>query len=159
MAHMLRLSALLGVVATVILSAAACTAVANPVVRGKVEGGGSATELRLRWAQWQTTGIRSYGFNLERSCFCTAEAITPVRVDVRDGRVVSVRALTDGRQLSQQFVPTIDSLFRWAIREADADGNVEVAYDPLLSFPVRLVIGTLANDAGTAYHVADLVPK
>ena len=152
------LSLLLTIAASVTLSAASCTPAADPARRDEgVGGSGSEGSLRQRWAQWQATGIRSYGFNLERSCFCPVEAITPARVDVRDGRVVSVRTLIDGRALPLQSVPTIDSLFRWAIREAAQNGHVEVTYDPLLSHPVRLVIGTLANDAGTSYHVADLV--
>jgi Family of unknown function (DUF6174) len=152
------LSIFFSVVASVTLSAASCKPAVNPTVRAEgVDGNGSEGELRQRWIQWQEKGIRSYGFNLERSCFCPVEAIAPARVDVRDGRVVSVRALSDGRSLPTQFVPTIDSLFRWAIREASQNGHVEVTYDPLLSHPVRMVIGTLANDAGTAYHVADLV--
>ena len=154
------LSLLLTIAASVTLSAASCTPAADPARRDEgVGGSGSEGSLRQRWAQWQATGIRSYGFNLERSCFCPVEAITPARVDVRDGRVVSVRALIDGRALPLQSVPTIDSLFRWAIREAAQNGHVEVTYDPLLSHPVRLVIGTLANDAGTSYHVADLVAQ
>ncbi len=152
------LSLLLTVAASTMLSAASCTPAADPALHGEgVDGGNSAGALRQRWAQWQATGIRSYGFNLERSCFCAVEAITPARVDVRDGRVVAVRALVDGRALSPESVPTIDSLFRWAIREAAQNGHVEVTYDPRFSYPVRLVIGTLANDAGTSYHVADLV--
>jgi hypothetical protein len=151
-------SVFLSVVASfLVLLAAACTPVADPLPTSEVFDG-SGSELRLRWARWQMTGIRSYGFNLERSCFCTPETVMPVRVDVRDGRVVTVRALTDGQSLPSQLVPTIDSLFRWAIREADAGGRVEASYDPLLGFPVRIVIGTLENDAGVAYHVADLVP-
>ena len=151
------LSLLLTIASSITLSAASCTPAADPARNEGVDGSGSEGSLRQRWAQWQATGIRSYGFNLERSCFCPVEAITPARVDVRDGRVVSVRALLDGRALSTQSVPTIDSLFRWAIREAARNGHVEVTYDPLLNHPVRLVIGTLANDAGTSYHVADLV--
>jgi hypothetical protein len=158
MTHLRICSILFAAIASVMLSAASCTPAADPTLRREgVDGDGSEGSLRQRWAEWQATGIRSYGFNLERSCFCPVDAITPARVDVRDGRVVSVRALIDGRALPPQFVPTIDSLFRWAIREAGQNGHVEVTYDPLLSHPVRLVIGTLANDAGTSYHVADLV--
>ena len=152
------LSLLLAIAASATLSAASCTPAADPARRDEgVGGSGSEGSLRQRWAQWQATGIRSYGFNLERSCFCPVDSIAPARVDVRDGRVVSVRNIVDGRALSLQSVPTIDSLFRWAIREAGQNGHVEVTYDPLLGHPVRLVIGTLANDAGTSYHVADLV--
>ena len=158
MTHFRISSILFAAIASVLLSAASCTPAADPTLGGEGAGGdNSAGSLRQRWAQWQATGIRSYRFSLERSCFCPVESITPARVEVRDGRVVSARALIDGRELSIQSVPTIDSLFRWAIREAAQNGHVEVTYDPLLSHPVRLVIGTLANDAGTSYHVADLV--
>jgi hypothetical protein len=161
MTHFSKLSILLGIVGvSITLSAPSCKPVVDqPVRTTEVDGNGSAAELRQRWAQWQAKGIRSYGFHLERSCFCPVEAITPARVDVRDGKVVSVRASVDGRQLPVEGVPTVDSLFQWAIREAGQNGHVEVTYDPLLSFPVRMVIGTLANDAGTAYHLADLVPQ
>jgi hypothetical protein len=159
MTHVRILSILFAATASVALSAASCTPAADPLPgRAQVEEN-IAESLRQRWEQWQATGIRSYGFNLERSCFCPVETIAPARVDVRDGEVVSVRSLTDGRQLPVQSVPTVDSLFRWAIREARQNGHVEVSYDPRLSYPVRLVIGTLANDAGTSYHVADLVPR
>jgi Family of unknown function (DUF6174) len=158
MTHLRISSILFAAIASVLLSAASCTPAADPTPGGEAAGGdNSAGALRQRWAQWQATGIRSYRFILERSCFCPVEAITPARVEVRDGRVVSARALVDGRELPIQSVPTIDSLFRWAIREAAQNGHVEVTYDPLRGHPVRLVIGTLANDAGTSYHVADLV--
>ena len=146
--------------ATLVLVGTSCTTAAGPPAdRSGVEGNGSVAELRLRWGQWKATGIRSYRYHLVRTCFCTIETVTPARVEVRDGVVVDVRALATGQPLPFAFVPTIDLLFEWAIREAENDGHVEVTYNPLLSYPIRLVIGTLANDAGVAYDVTDLVRR
>ncbi len=151
---MKRLLSLIGVIAAIaVLSAASCSPVAGPTG----DGSGSEMELRTRWLQWRALGPRSYSYELRRSCFCTVDAITPARVEVRDGRVVDIRALATGEPLPLRFVPTIDSLFAWAIAEAERDGHVEVMYDQRLSYPARLVIGTLANDAGTAYEVTNLV--
>jgi hypothetical protein len=153
-----KLAALLGVMAAIaVFSAASCSSVAGP----RVEGTGSEMELRTRWAQWRAVGPESYSYELRRSCFCTVEAVTPARVEVRDGRVVDVRAIATGQPLSQplRFVPTIDSLFVWAIAEAERDGHVEVAYDGRHGYPTRLVIGTLANDAGVAYEVTNVVRR
>jgi hypothetical protein len=151
-------AALFGVMAAIaVLSAASCSRVAGP----RIEGTGSEMELRTRWVQWRAVGPESYSYELRRSCFCTVEAVTPARVEVRDGRVVAVRAIATGQPLSQplSLVPTIDSLFVWAIAEAERDGHVEVAYDRRDGYPTRLVIGTLANDAGVAYEVTNLVGR
>jgi len=145
--------------ASFVLAAASCTTVADPPTEadgGGVEGNASVPELRLRWAQWKATGIRSYSYHLRLTCFC---ASTPARVEVRDGVVVDVRALGTGQPLPFAPFPTIDLLFQRAIQEAENDGHVEVTYHPLLSYPVRLVIGTLANDAGTAYSVTALIRR
>jgi hypothetical protein len=137
---------------SLVLSAASCSATVGP----PVEGTASVTELRLRWAQWEAVGPESYTYELRRACFCSAETVAPARVEVRDRRVVDVRSLATGQSLPVAWVPTIDSLFKWAIAEAERGGHVEVAYHRRLSYPVRLVIGTLANDAGVAYSVTKL---
>jgi hypothetical protein len=154
---MKNLVPLIGIVAAgVMVSAASCSAITNPAVE---EGSGSVTELRVRWGRWRAVGPRSYTYELRRACFCGTETVTPARVEVRDDRVVDIRSLATGQRLSFTSVPTIDLLFEWAIAEAEAGGHVEVAYHPLLSYPTRLVIGTLANDAGILYGVSKLVGR
>jgi uncharacterized protein DUF6174 len=155
-----KIASFVAVVAvTAVLSAVSCSTAVDPDVDPGVAGNGSATELRVHWARWRAAGPRSYSYELRRDCFCGAETVTPARVEVRDGRVVDIRSLATGQRLSFAFVPTIDLLFEWAIAEAEAGGHVEVAYHPLLSYPTRLVIGTLANDAGVAYGVTALVGR
>jgi hypothetical protein len=154
---MRKLMSLIGVVAAgVLVSAASCSAITDPTGE---DGSGSVMELRVRWGRWRAVGPRSYTYELRRSCFCGAETVTPARVEVRDGRVADIRSLATGQQLSLAFVPTIDSLFERAIAEAERGGHVAVAYHPLLSYPTRLEIGMLANDAGTLYGVSKLVGR
>ncbi|MFN2564544.1 MAG: DUF6174 domain-containing protein, partial [Gemmatimonadaceae bacterium] len=79
-------------------------------------------------------------------------------VEVRDGRPVAARAIETTEPLPLALFFPIDSLFSWAIREAERGGFVSVAYDQRLSYPAELVVGTLANDAGVAYSVSAVVP-
>ena len=52
--------------------------------------------------------------------------------------------------------PTITQLFDNAIAERSREGFVTVTYDRATGIPASLVIGTLANDAGTAYQLGGL---
>jgi hypothetical protein len=140
-------------VAGVVLSAGSCTVIVGP----ETEEPGSIFELRVRWAQWRAVGPDDYSFELRRTCFCIPDAVTPARVEVRDGVVVDARALDDGRALPLQFFDPIDTLFADAIEAAERGEPVEASYHRTLSYPTRLEIGTLANDAGVRYEVSRLV--
>jgi hypothetical protein len=65
--------------AGVALPGARCAAVVDPPGE---PGTASESELRLRWVRWRGTGIRSYTYDLRRSCFCVPEYVTPARVTV-----------------------------------------------------------------------------
>ena len=52
--------------------------------------------------------------------------------------------------------PSIMQLFDRAVEQRSQGGNVSVAYDRAVGFPVRLEIGTIANDAGTVYMLGEL---
>lgn len=130
------------------------------------EGDGSASELRERWEQWLKLGLRSYGFEFRRTCFCTRDYVTPAWVEVRDGRVISARAvigvgpsILSGWPLPRELFEPVDSLFADAIREAESGGRVVVSYDPSLGYPAVLTIGMPEADAGVTYTVPRLVPR
>jgi hypothetical protein len=98
-----------------------------------------------------------YRFVLTRDCFCLGRG--PVVVTVRDGRVAETRDPQTGQPVSTDQaigVMTIDELFD-RIAEAQANGEyTDVEYHPTLGYPTVAEIGTLANDAGTRYHVSDV---
>ncbi|HEX2187679.1 MAG TPA: DUF6174 domain-containing protein [Longimicrobiaceae bacterium] len=109
-------------------------------------------------AKWEAQRLDDYRFVVSRSCFCTEEATRPARVEVRNGRVARVTGVESGRELDPSLGFTIDQLFGW-IAAAEAEGTyVTAAYHPRLGYPTGAVIGTLANDAGTAYSLGGLEP-
>ena len=145
------------------LAAAACSREPAPsgprplaALGDTVVGSGRAEELRAMRDTWAATrGGRDYRFTTSFVCFCVggdAEAV----VSVRGTRVVSVRRRDTGAALSAPMYYTIEELYARAIAMAEASGEVSVTYHRS-GYPARLVVGTLANDAGTAYEVRDVV--
>ena len=123
-----------------------------------VTGSGQLSELQQHRAAWLLRRIDDYRFQLQISCFCGAEITRPVAIEVRGGAITKVEDLATGRPVAQvSAYPTITKLFDAAIDERSRGGSVSVAYDRTLGIPVRLEVGTLANDAGTLYLVSNLV--
>jgi hypothetical protein len=109
---------------------------------------------------WERQGIDDYRYTYSVVCFCPQRG--PVQVTVRDGRIAEVQnnAQSDARVAgdAQLQVLTVDELFD-RIEEAQANGTyTKVEYHPSLGYPLSTEIGTLANDAGTQYLIADLTP-
>jgi len=121
------------------------------------EGAASLSELQQRRAAWVARGIVDYRVQLRISCFCGSEITRPVLVEVRGGVVSKVWDLETAKPVaSLAAYPTITQLFDNAIAERSRDGFVTVTYDRATGIPASLVIGTLANDAGTAYQLGGL---
>lgn len=122
-----------------------------------VTGTGQLSELQQRRAAWLLRAIDDYRFQLQISCFCGAEITRPVIIEVRGGAIAKVEDLESGRAVPDvSAYPTITKLFDAAIDERSRGGSVSVAYDRTLGIPVRLEVGTLANDAGTMYLLSNL---
>lgn len=122
-------------------------------------GGGPAQEGTPE-ARWEAQGLRSYRFDLERQCFCVAEAREPVTVTVRDGRVAEVRSRRTGATVppSESLTwPTVDELLR-QVAEARAAGMEARVRWHAAGYPAEVEIGSLAADAGVRYTIANLVP-
>ena len=106
---------------------------------------------------WERQGIDDYRFTFGRECFCVPLPL--VRVEVRNGRIVDVREAESGRLVEQdrwQGIPTVDQMFDYIVQAQAQNEYNEVSYHPTLGYPMRAVIGTLANDAGVAYSLGDL---
>jgi hypothetical protein len=112
---------------------------------------GEPSEQRQLWEQ---QGIDDYRFVFGRTCFCMPLPL--VRVDVRDGEVVAVREADTGRTLPREEwigVPTVEDVFD-SIAQAEANGEpAEAEFHPTLGYPMRVMLGTLANDAGVNYYL------
>jgi hypothetical protein len=123
-----------------------------------VPGTGQLSELQQKRATWVARGIANYRFELRISCFCAGDIARPVLVEVRGGSVSKVwdlETVNPVRDVSPY--KTITALFDAAIAERSRGGNVSVAYDRTFGIPIRLEVGTIANDAGILYLLGGLV--
>jgi len=124
-----------------------------------VPGTGQLAELQQRRAAWVARGIDDYRVQLHILCFCGGDITRPVLVEVRRGAVVGVLDLETAKPVANLTAyPTITRLFDMAIAERSRGGHVSVAYDRATGIPVRLEIGTIANDAGTLYGLGGFRP-
>lgn len=125
------------------------------VVKDTVQGTGALAELQQRRAAWVARGVNDYRVQLRKSCFCVSDVTRPVLIEVRGGAVSKVWDLETKKPVANtSLYPTITALFDAAIAERERNGNVTVAYDAALGTPVRLEIGTVANDAGVMYFLS-----
>jgi hypothetical protein len=157
----------LGALTLVVAVAATCADGAAIGIRAQkvaisadtVQGTASVSELQQRRAAWVARGIIDYRVQLRVVCFCGSEVTRPVVVEVRGGAVAKVTDLETGKPATALTTyPTITGLFDAAIAERTRGGFVSVAYDTAAGLPVRLEVGTLANDAGVQYQVSGLTP-
>ncbi len=141
-------------IAFALVLAACDTPPAEPEVVVPVAG-----ETSVQRQLWEQQEIDNYVFVLGRTCFC--EELPPLLVVVHDGLVTDVRVAATGRSAARTLfreMPTVDGLFD-SIEEAQASGGpVEALFHPTLGYPMRVTLGTLANDAGVAYSLDQLEP-
>ena len=125
--------------------------------RDTIQGTGQLAELQQRRAAWVARGIADYRVQLQKSCFCGGDITRPVLIEVRGGAVSKVWDLETAKPVADiSLYPTITGLFDAAIAERSRGGNVTVSYDAALGTPVRLEIGTVANDAGVQYFLSSV---
>jgi hypothetical protein len=121
------------VLAFLLLALAAC---------GVFDGGDGQLETLLRnRMRWESLQLRDYDFDFQRMCYCGAESVEPVRVEVRNALVSRVVTLRTGADVThQQYTswPTVDSLFAWTERDFGHDYDLTISYDQNFRFPARV---------------------
>lgn len=97
-------------------------------------------ELERNRRLWQTQGAGSYRYRVENFCFCGEEYRGPVAVEVRDGSTISATYVRGGAPARPEpfgSMDTVEDLFDTVARALSRDPDeAEVAYDPLLGYPV-----------------------
>ena len=122
-----------------------------------IPGSGELAEIQQRRAAWVAQGINDYRVQLQIVCFCAGDIRRPVLIEVRRGAVSKVWDLESAKPVTNlEPYPTITQLYDRAVAQRSEGGHVSVAYDRTFGFPVRIEIGTIANDAGTVYMLGQL---
>jgi hypothetical protein len=124
-----------------------------------VVGTGELAELQQRRTAWLGRRFDDYHLQLQIVCFCIESVRRPVLMEVRENAVRKVWDL-ETAQLLTDLSPylSITQLFDRAIDVRSRGGHVSVTYDSTYGFPVRIEIGTLANDAGIMYTLGAFRP-
>lgn len=116
-------------------------------------------EPSLQRQLWERQDIDDYRYVFGRTCFC--EELPLVSVRVRDGQVVDVRVASTGRPLDRDRwdeIPTVDQVFDFIAQAEARDEAADVKYHPTLGYPMRVMLGDLAVDAGVNYYLDGLDP-
>ena len=122
------------------------------------QGTGTAAELRQRKAQWVKIAPAHYTYVHVAECFCIESVRQPTEMEVQNGVVIGARVVQTGAAVANptEFQRSIEQLFDMAIEAAERGVVVEATYDEKVGAPVRIVIGTLANDAGVGHRVSKI---
>lgn len=121
---------------------------------------GGKSDLAKHRDQWEAQGISHYRFDLTIACFCPFSDIIPVRVEVQDGKIVSMLD-TNGHPLRPEIqatfaaAGTIDNLFDLAGENLTNADKVEITYDEQYGFPASISVDRieLAVDDEISYFV------
>lgn len=107
--------------------------------------------------RWEARRPAAYAYDLAISCFCIHRG--EYALEVRGGEITSVRDKATGAPAEAsrvEWMVTVDRLFEVMRQAAQAGTPVRAVYHPELGHPVEAEVGTLANDAGTQYRIANL---
>lgn len=119
------------------------------------DSGQALADARQRWEQ---AGIEDYRMVVDVQCFCPFSG--PATVEVADGELVSVDP-PDGaaEQDYGSLALTVDAIFDH-IASTQTEGDVDVAYDPALGYPVSADLDPMPNaiDDEIAYRILELDP-
>ncbi|WP_152438975.1 MULTISPECIES: DUF6174 domain-containing protein [unclassified Marinobacter] len=110
---------------------------------GKDTDVGPASTIEEARALWQSQGVKGYEVTIEQTCFCPPDLLQPMRVTVREGKVIDIEGLEqplnhpdilDERRL------TIEGLLDLIEQARGSADKLVVEYDPHYGFPASLEV-------------------
>jgi hypothetical protein len=114
------------------------------------------TQAAANRTTWEDAAITNYEYVYQRSCFCGADFLRPLRIQVRNGVVSSVVFSDTSEAVTGTTLgpfPTLDGLFddlQARIIEAD---NVNAEFHPQYGFPTSYVVDPEATVADEEYSI------
>jgi hypothetical protein len=105
----------------------------------------NATQQLQRSKQlWAKQKLSNYRFSLSRTCFCLPKSSEPVKIEVRNGKVTSIVAVSDGKPVNREYFNKHDSIAKLfqVIEDALARKahRLSVTYHPTLGYPTKIDI-------------------
>lgn len=113
---------------------------------------------------WHANGYDHYRYVLRQQCFCPQQALRPVKITVRDGKVVALTLqdgngdVPDGIRENARTIPGwLDYL---QSSEERSPARLEVNYDPDTGMPARIHIDrdAMISDDEITWHLDELEP-
>lgn len=110
---------------------------------GKDTDVGPASTIEEARALWQSHSVKGYEVTIEQTCFCPPDLLQPMRVTVREGKVIDIEGLEqplnhpdilDERRL------TIEGLLDLIEQARGSADKLVVEYDPHYGFPASLEV-------------------
>ena len=101
--------------------------------------------FELSQQKWQAAKLDNYSYVVQQQCFCPSEYRQPMRVLVRDGKVVSANFLdSEENVVSAQVLQSLYTIQGWfsVISKASNDNaaRLEAVYHPGLGYPEKIDI-------------------
>ena len=100
--------------------------------------------LELHLGRWTASGVVSYQYRFERSCFCAPDDTRPVLIRVDADSIVSIQDALTGEVLDQSVFdryPTVGGLFEIILDAIELQAQqLEVRYHEQFGYPTRIVI-------------------
>lgn len=95
-------------------------------------------------ARWAQSGILDYHMEITRSCECTHEAIGPVHLTVKQGKVVERRYAKTGRLVAPEYhllFPDVNGLLEHVAEAYSRNAfSVETQFDETTGHPKKISI-------------------
>jgi hypothetical protein len=123
-------------------------------------GCAARTELRANQQKWVGQNISHYRFEVEIGCNCPWRSLMPLKIEVKDGQVVSMTD-KDGQPIPANYVETfnkaasIEKLFAIIDSDIGSASEVKVEYNPDYGYPTKIgiIYSKLTTDNGIGYYV------
>jgi Family of unknown function (DUF6174) len=113
-------------------------------------------------ALWASKNLNSYGYTLQRSCFCPEEYTKAMRLEVRNRSLASIKYVDSGLDVAEKFRPNvfkIESFFDLIDSTQSKGGHVgNLQFDATFGYPTQMNLDPIPNaaDDETTYKLSDL---
>ena len=118
------------------------------------------TALRENQQKWVAQNVSHYRFEVEIGCNCPWYALMPLKVEVKNGEVISMTD-KDGQPIPANYAETfnkaasIEKLFAILDSAIGSASEVNVEYNPDYGYPTKIgiIYSKMTTDNGIGYYV------